>query len=112
MESKVDLNFQKISDKYTEIKKGDVKCYGAFQAFKNNKTNKTYALKIQNLKDIIHTSNHDDLRDDVLRLIREIQSFNLSHPNIARFEEAFFTRESEFVIVMELAEQDLELYRA
>ena len=48
---------------------------------------------------------------EILRLIREINSFNLDHPNVTKFIESFFTSSNKFVIVTELAELDLQRFR-
>ncbi|CDW76912.1 UNKNOWN [Stylonychia lemnae] len=47
----------------------------------------------------------------MIRIFREISTFRLSHPNITKFYESYFTTEDDFVIVTELAEQNLLRFR-
>ncbi|CDW77973.1 protein kinase domain containing protein [Stylonychia lemnae] len=49
--------------------------------------------------------------NEMVRILREINTFRLSHPNITQFKESYFTYEDEFAIVTELAESNLQAFR-
>ncbi|CDW73422.1 UNKNOWN [Stylonychia lemnae] len=48
---------------------------------------------------------------EMVRILREINTFRLSDPNITQFKESYFTFEDEFAIITELAESNLKTFR-
>ncbi|CDW78416.1 tldc domain-containing protein [Stylonychia lemnae] len=75
---------------------------------KNNKE-QLVALKQQELSKI--ATNEKDLNEQILRLAREISTFDLRHPNIVEVQDAFITFDSRLIIIItELADKDLKQY--
>ncbi|CDW88864.1 morn repeat protein [Stylonychia lemnae] len=72
--------------------------------------NKVYAMMVQNLKNLM-TRIPNNFSIEMVRIIREINTFKLNHQNITKFYESYFTFEDEFVIVTELAESNLYALR-
>ncbi|CDW83147.1 protein kinase domain containing protein [Stylonychia lemnae] len=67
-------------------------------------------MKTQDLNKLI-TKIPRNYSNEIIRLFREINTFNLCHPNITKFFESYFTFDDQFVIITELAENDLKSYR-
>ncbi|CDW86870.1 mitogen-activated protein kinase kinase 2 [Stylonychia lemnae] len=75
----------------------------------NNEEGREYAIKVQNIKEQISPAN--PFYAEVQRVLREISTFGLSHPNIVKIQETYFTMQNELCIVMELAQKDLYQYK-
>ncbi|CDW80104.1 protein kinase domain containing protein [Stylonychia lemnae] len=71
---------------------------------------KFYAMKVQNIKNLM-TRVPNNYSIEMVRILREINTFRLSHPNITQFKESYFTFEDEFAIITELAESNLYTFR-
>ncbi|CDW88248.1 UNKNOWN [Stylonychia lemnae] len=71
-----------------------------------DKNNKIVALKQQDLS-ILNFRKGEDLSNEVLRIMREIATFQLKHPNIVEILDSYLTSDSKFIIVSELAKYDL-----
>ncbi|CDW81345.1 serine threonine protein kinase [Stylonychia lemnae] len=64
--------------------------------------NKSVALKQQNFCKFVEHAPvkvKQEFTIEILRLVREIATFQLRHPNIVEIEDAFLTSENKFVIV-------------
>ncbi|CDW89426.1 protein kinase domain containing protein [Stylonychia lemnae] len=110
MEKYVAFQVKDLWDKYQFDKKIDSGAFGSVIKVKNTEDQKLYAMKIQNLKNLMtHTA--DNYSKEMLRIIREINTFKLTHQNITKFVESYFTQDDQFVIVTELAESNLCTYR-
>ncbi|CDW78758.1 protein kinase domain containing protein [Stylonychia lemnae] len=110
MEKHVSLTLQTLWDKYTfesEISQG---AFGIVYKVKNTKDGKFYAMKIQDLKKLINDV-PDNYSNEFIRILREINTFKLCHSNITKVYESYFTIQDQFVIITELAENDLKSYR-
>ncbi|CDW84515.1 phosphoenolpyruvate carboxylase kinase [Stylonychia lemnae] len=110
MERYVALSVQPHWDKYQFVENIDSGAFGSFQKVKNTIDEKFYAMKVQNLKNLM-TRVPNNYSNEMVRIIREINTFKLSHPNITKFYESYFTFDDKFVIVTELAESNLCTYR-
>ncbi|CDW84039.1 tldc domain-containing protein [Stylonychia lemnae] len=109
MEKIVSLNFRQNCQKFkkfAEIKSGT---FGTVCKVQDLTNGQMVAHKQQDLKKLI--TDPSGISRSSLRLIREIASFSLHHPNILETKEAYFDDENNFIIISELAEQDLEKYK-
>ncbi|CDW87616.1 serine threonine protein kinase [Stylonychia lemnae] len=71
--------------------------------------NKTkYAMKYQQLANILNSNN--SLEYELLRILREICSYQLRHPNITCVKDSFFNNNGKLVLIQELAQCDLQGY--
>ncbi|CDW87813.1 tldc domain-containing protein [Stylonychia lemnae] len=113
------LNIREITDRYRldqKIGKGSFGEVYQAQLLDDKQQvilNKSVALKQQNLYKFVENANakvKDKFTLEILRLIREIATFELRHPNIVEIEDAFLTSENKFVITSELAETNLETF--
>ncbi|CDW83672.1 phosphoenolpyruvate carboxylase kinase [Stylonychia lemnae] len=109
MEKYVALSVKPLWDKYQFEANIDSGAFGSVQKVKNTVDNKFYAMKVQNLKNLM-TRIPNNYSNEMVRIIREINTFKLSHPNITKFYESYFTFEDQFVIITELAESNLCTY--
>ncbi|CDW81049.1 camk family protein kinase [Stylonychia lemnae] len=110
MEKYVSLTVQLLWDKYifdSEISEGG---FGLVYKVKNTQDQKFYAMKIQNLKQLINKT-PNNFSNEIIRIFREVNTFKLSHQNITKFIESYFTHDNKFVIITELAETDLRNFR-
>ncbi|CDW84707.1 serine threonine protein kinase [Stylonychia lemnae] len=72
-----------------------------------------YAMKLQQLSKIMVANNKDTpIELQLLRLFREICTFQLKHPFITEVKESFLTDDGHFVMIQELAQCDLKAYLA
>ncbi|CDW76558.1 serine threonine-protein kinase fused-like [Stylonychia lemnae] len=72
--------------------------------------NKVVAFKKQDLS-ILNYRKGEDLSIEVLRIMREIATFQLKHPNIVEILDSYLTIESQFIIISELAKYDLTEFK-
>ncbi|CDW89815.1 camk family protein kinase [Stylonychia lemnae] len=110
MQKYVALSVQPLWDKYQFEANIDSGAFGSVQKVKNTQDGKFYAMKVQNIKNLM-TSEPNNYSNEMVRIFREIDTFRLSHPNITQFKESYFTYEDEFAIITELAESNLKTFR-
>ncbi|CDW77749.1 camk family protein kinase [Stylonychia lemnae] len=110
MQKYVALSVQPLWDKYIFEENVDSGAFGSVKKVKNTQDGKFYAMKTQNIKALM-TRVPNNYSNEMVRIIREINTFRLSHPNITEFKESYFTDEDEFAIVTELAETNLQAFR-
>ncbi|CDW87368.1 mitogen-activated protein kinase 16 [Stylonychia lemnae] len=110
MQKYVALSVQPLWDKYQFEKNIDSGAFGSVKKVKNTQDGKFYAMKTQNIKTLM-TRVPNNYSNEMVRIIREINTFRLSHPNITEFKESYFTYDDEFVIITELAESNLQVFR-
>ncbi|CDW91836.1 protein kinase domain containing protein [Stylonychia lemnae] len=110
MEKYVALSVKELWNKYQFVSNIDSGSFGSIQKVQNTVDKQFYAMKVQNLKNLM-TSIPNNYSNEMLRIIREINTFKLIHPNITKFYESYFTFEDQFVIVTELAESNICIYR-
>ncbi|CDW79390.1 tldc domain-containing protein [Stylonychia lemnae] len=67
------------------------------------------AFKQQDISKLA-SNDADEFTQKILRMIREITTFELKHPNIVEVIDAHITVEKKFVIVSELAQNNLQKY--
>ncbi|CDW80583.1 morn repeat protein [Stylonychia lemnae] len=89
MEQYVSLSLQPLWDKYQFEENIGFGAYGSVKKVKNTEDYKYYAMKVQNLKDLM-TQVPNNYSNEFLRIIREISTFKLCHPNITKFYESYF----------------------
>ncbi|CDW90220.1 protein kinase domain containing protein [Stylonychia lemnae] len=104
MEKYVALSVKPLWDKYQFVESIDSGAFGSVYKVKNTVDNKFYAMKVQKLKKIL-TRAPNNYSNEMVSIIREINTFKLSHPNITQFHESYFTYDDQFAIVTELADQ-------
>ncbi|CDW85669.1 morn repeat protein [Stylonychia lemnae] len=67
-------------------------------------------MKAQDLKKQINRG-QNSLSNEIIRLIRDISNFKLSHSSIINFKESYFTQDDQFIVITELAEDNLRSFR-
>ncbi|CDW85971.1 serine threonine-protein kinase nek5 [Stylonychia lemnae] len=110
MENYVALSVKQLWDKYKFQQEIDSGAFGVVYKVKNTQDNKFYAMKVQNLERLL-AKEPNNISNEMVRIIREINTFKLSHANITKFYESYFTFDDQFAIITELAEQNLRKYR-
>ncbi|CDW71207.1 camk family protein kinase [Stylonychia lemnae] len=108
MDKIVDLSLKDKMYKYQLVAENEG-LFGSVLKVKNNEDNKFYAMKILNLKDTM--ANPDNFGNEMINIIKDINTFNLNHPNITKFHESYFTFDDKFVIVTEQSESNLKTFR-
>ncbi|CDW75511.1 serine threonine-protein kinase nek3 [Stylonychia lemnae] len=110
MEKYVALSVKPLWDKYKFEENIDSGAFGSVMKVMNTEDKKFYAMKVQNLKNLM-TRVPKNYSNEMVRIIREINTFKLSHQNITKFYESYFTDQDQFAIVTELAESNLYIFR-
>ncbi|CDW73549.1 serine threonine protein kinase [Stylonychia lemnae] len=116
MEKLISLKIKETKECYQTIKKIGGGGFGEVFIAKDLKNNqesglqdRLVALKVQKLSELCDC-NDKQLSQSMLRLFREIFCIQLSHPNIVQVHESFFSYDGNFVIVSELARENLFQY--
>ncbi|CDW72679.1 tldc domain-containing protein [Stylonychia lemnae] len=105
----------KIRDSYARYRLENPIAKGAFGSVYNaidilDPTLKQVAFKQQDLHIKLKGCKDEDFSIEVLRLMREIASFQLRHPNIVEILDSYLTIDGKFIIISELADSDLTKY--
>ncbi|CDW85171.1 protein kinase domain containing protein [Stylonychia lemnae] len=109
MQKYVALQVQPLWEKYQFEDNIDSGAFGSVKKVKNTEDGKFYAMKVQDIKKLM-TRVPKNYGIEMVRILREINTFRLCHPNITQFKESYFTFEDQFAIVTELAESNLKTY--
>ncbi|CDW83842.1 serine threonine protein kinase [Stylonychia lemnae] len=109
MEKYVALSVKRHWDIYQFVEKIGSGGFGSVYKVKNTVDSKFYAMKVQKLKKLM-TRVPNNYSNEMVRIIREVNTFQLCHPNITQFHESYFTNDDKFVIITELAESNLCTY--
>ncbi|CDW78956.1 camk family protein kinase [Stylonychia lemnae] len=75
-----------------------------------DENNKNVAFKKQDLS-ILNFRKGENLSYEVLRILREIETFQLKHPNIVEILDSYLTIDCKLIIVSELAKYDLTEFK-
>ncbi|CDW84393.1 tldc domain-containing protein [Stylonychia lemnae] len=122
MEKVIAFKIRDGKDRYQIIENIDQGAQGIVQKAKDNHDprQQMVAYKYQNLLEKQNKINNQAgtktdreiaFSRELLRIIREIASFALCHPNIVEIRDSFLTEEGEMIIISELAEMNLFSYR-
>ena len=67
-------------------------------------------MKQQDIKKSLGDDNHE-ISNEFVRLLREIRSYEIRHPNIVEIRESFLTPDGQFITVSEIALTNLLRFR-